>query len=570
MAYPLFHWSYDGPLPMVLSPEEFATAFPGESELVEFKQGPSADKIQASAAAFSNTDGGVILVGVDASGRVVGYDLDGEAEAKLHRILRDVHEPGRYDIRSVQVGDKHVAVISVDRRREGFAQTRDGAVLVRRGAMNARLFGAELREFVSRRSLGTFEATDVDVPLADAPSLLIDRLVDAWGWAAGDVAARLVEHGLACDGGRDGPHLTVAGALYLLPHPEEVLGKAYVEIFRYPGAGARYNRRIRVDGPLDAQVERTTAAIADELGGDLVVLGTRRYDLPRLPVEVLREAVANALAHRSYEMKGTAVRVEIRPDDVKITSPGGLPEPVTVRNIRDQQAARNRYVLETLRRYHLAEDAGRGVDVMQDVMQANMLQPPVFEDLQSSVVVTLRLGSTVTPRERAWLTELEHRGELQPSDAILLVRAARGETLTNSAVRQVLGVDSVIARQRLQRLRDLGLLIQRGKRGGAEYHLAGQLSPPAGLRLRDDQLEDLVVHLATEQPVTNALVRARTGLDRTEVLRILDALVASGRLLRLGERRGVRYVLPSEYELPLDDVPVGPTRRGDRPRQGGR
>ncbi len=71
------------------------------------------------------------------------------------------------------------------------------------------------------------------------------------------------------------------------------------------------------------------------------MLGSRRYDLARLPEVVLREAVANALAHRSYETAGTAVRVEMRPSSVIVRSPGGLPEPVTTQNIREANAARN-------------------------------------------------------------------------------------------------------------------------------------------------------------------------------------------------------------------------------------
>jgi predicted HTH transcriptional regulator len=57
------------------------------------------------------------------------------------------------------------------------------------------------------------------------------------------------------------------------------------------------------------------------------------------------------------------------------------------------------------------------------------------------------------------------------------------------------------------------------------------------------ELEGLVLELAARGPVTNASVRAATGLDRVEALRLLERLVRAGRLQRLGERRGSRYVL---------------------------
>ena len=70
--------------------------------------------------------------------------------------------------------------------------------------------------------------------------------------------------------------------------------------------------------------------------------------------------------------------VELRPSAVVVSSPGGLPEPVTVENIRETTAARNLVVIRVLRALGLAEDVGRGVDVMQDTMAAEMLEPPRF------------------------------------------------------------------------------------------------------------------------------------------------------------------------------------------------
>ena len=132
-----------------------------------------------------------------------------------------------------------------------------------------------------------------------------------------------------------------------------------------------------------------------------MVLGVRRYDLPRLPEVVVREALANAVAHRSYEARGTPVRVELRPGAVLIISPGSLPGPVTVSNMRETSAARNLSVVRTLRRFNLAEDAGRGVDVMQDTMRSEMLEQPVFRDTGHSVEVLLPLRAVVRTSPRA-------------------------------------------------------------------------------------------------------------------------------------------------------------------------
>jgi ATP-dependent DNA helicase RecG len=117
--------------------------------------------------------------------------------------------------------------------------------------------------------------------------------------------------------------------------------------------------------------------------------------------------------------------------------------------------------------------------------------------------------------------------------------------LTNATVRELIGVDSTHARSALQRLRDLGLLAQTGQRGGASYVLASDLGPPAGLGLDPAQLRAAVTAIASEDGrVTNEAVRARTGLDRVQVLALLTGMVEAGQLVRHGSRRGTYYARP--------------------------
>lgn len=546
MALPLFHPDDERDPPLFLSLEEFAREFPVESDVVEWKQGIGPDALQGAVVAFSNSRGGVVLFGVTDERSIVGMSLTQRVNDKLHHAIGAVHNPGRYTVRSVKVGEKEITALAVERRIEGFAQTSSGRILVRVGPRNVALFDSELARFVRDRSFQRFDTTDARVSATVAEPGLIDRLAAAYGWEDPDTfGERLCERGFALANG----NLTVAGALVLLRRPDEHLGKSFVEVLRFPDDTTEdYDRRVAVHGPVSDQVQMVVRLIEEELGSEMVVVGVERHELPRLPLVVIREAVANAVAHRSYELHGTAVRVELRPRVVRIASPGSLPAPVTVENIREAQAARNGTVIDALRRLRLAEDAGRGVGVMQDAMRAEMLDPPAFSDTGHSVEVLLPTHGGVTAQERAWVREIERRGEIEPGDRILLVHAARGEVLTNQAVRRITGVDRVEAMRALQRLRDAGFLLQEGERGGSTYRLAGSLNPPAGLRMTNAELRELVLTLAADGAVTNALVRTRTGLDRAGTLRVLDELVRDGQLCRVGERRGTRYVLASSTE----------------------
>lgn len=544
MSYPLFHPARRDDLPAILSEEDFARLFPGEGDYVELKQGVSITRIQEAAVAFSNSDGGVYIVGVAPDRHIVGVTQSGEKAKDIHQALRDARNPGRYDIHELVVGAKTVMVLAVAPRHDGFAQTSGGAILARRGASNVALLGDELARFIARRSFQHFETTPTTATLDDADSSLTERLASAFGWPAeADLTPRLEEEGFVVGDGQR-LALTVAGGLLLLADPQTVGGRPYVDIRRYAVDEPDPDKRWQIRGPADVQIEQATRTILDELGSVSAIVGVQRVEMPKLPPRVIREALANAVAHRSYEHAGTAIRVDLHPTHVTITSPGGLPEPVTLENLRFQQSARNDRLLGALRRYGLAEDLGKGIDRMEDDMASELLQPPEFEDDGSFFSVTLRLGGAVTARERAWVRNLVQEGRLDGRAATVVVAVARHGAITNSEVRSVLNVDSVEARSLLQSLVAADLLVRRGERGGAEYHIAPDLGVPARIRHTDDELDGAALSLARQGPVTNALLRELTGLDRQQALRVLRRLVRRGALRQAGTKRGVRYELP--------------------------
>lgn len=542
-SWPPFH-PESTKTPMVMSPDEFAEAFPVESHLVERKAGTGARELQRAIVAFSNSDGGVILIGVNDSGQVEGRPLTQGVSEAVHQAASATHDPGRYWIYELLVGSTRISVVSVARRTQGFSQTSRGETLVRRGASSVPLIGGDLKRFMDSRALERFDVTDAHVVLTTASPELVDEIIEAFEWSGVEPDQRLVDAQLGIVVNR-AIHLTVAGALTLQDDPAPTFGKAYVEVLRYPSDSAEYDRRVELRGPIQHQVVKATEFLMAELGTDLVVSGLRRYELAKIPEVVLREAVANAVAHRSYEDTGQAIEIRVFPDRVEIVSPGGLLEPVTEQNIRDTHSARNGVLLSVLRRLRLAEDIGRGVDVMQDEMAGALLDPPVFKDLGHAFQVTLPVRGAISPQERAWILEVERKGDIRPADRILVVQAARGEILTNGRVRELLGVDSRDARVTLKRLCDAGFLEQAGTRGGTSYVLSQDVAAPPSFRLTPRDLSRLVVDLASRGEISNADVREATGLGRTEALRLLSALVSGGELVKTGQRRGTRYRLPS-------------------------
>ena len=100
-------------------------------------------------------------------------------------------------------------------------------------------------------------------------------------------------------------------------------------------------RAARIRGPLDEQVAGTLRWFESlerrELRGG--AFAVRRHFLP---VAVLREALVNAVTHRDYGLTGAQVMLEVFQDRVEVTSPGGLPYPMTVERTRGGGVPRSR------------------------------------------------------------------------------------------------------------------------------------------------------------------------------------------------------------------------------------
>ncbi len=524
-----------------LSAGEFAELITRETDGVELKTGVSAEKVQDAMVAFSNAEGGLILIGVKDDRTIVGRTLDQGTDDAIHAAARNARDLGRYQVKQVRVDEVPIVAVIVQRRQEGFAQTSNGRVLQRRGAANPALMGEDLWSFMTARAHRRFESTECDVQRSDVDGTFLADLATAHGWPLGGLELlddRLIERGLLARSGA----LTFAGAL-LLTNPGRSLGlaKMHIDVRRYPDESINYDRRVQVGGPLHHQIAEATRFIMDELGTDMVVSGVHRHEVPKLPEVVIREVIANAVAHRSYEIDRVSIQVDLRPGRIEVRSPGRLPEPVTVATLRLAQAARNPTVIDTLRKLHLAEDAGRGIDVIEDSMAAALLDPPQFAEEGESVRVTLPLSGPMSAQERAWVSEIDRRSGLSGADRMLLVHAARGETLTNGRAREILSTDVLSARKSLRHLVNVGLLETTGERSGMRYHLARSVVGPAQHRLRPAEARSIILAAARERGIANEDVRRLLGVDRDEALFHLRQLVQAGKLTVAGQRRGTKY-----------------------------
>ena len=88
----------------------------------------------------------------------------------------------------------------------------------------------------------------------------------------------------------------------------------------------------------------------------------------------------NAVAHRDYSIRGEYIRVMIFDDRLEITSPGTLPNVVTLQNMRTTRFARNPKICHVLTAFELVRELNEGVHRMYEEMQGLGLPDPEYSE----------------------------------------------------------------------------------------------------------------------------------------------------------------------------------------------
>ncbi|ODV00450.1 MAG: hypothetical protein ABT20_15995 [Rubrivivax sp. SCN 70-15] len=251
-----------------------------------------------------------------------------------------------------------------------------------------------------------------------------------------------------------------------------------IDYIRVPGRQWVENPDHRFDtleirAPLFTAIRRATNTVRDELlqSFQLPEGALAREDEPTLPLRVIREAVVNAVMHRSYRIHGAtqiiryANRLEIRNPGHSIKAEEQLGEPGS--------ETRNPRIAAVLHEVNIAETKGSGIRAMRELMLAHDLLPPTFESTRQpdQFVATFLFHHFLGPDDLAWLRRLT-REAISDEDARALVFVRERGAIDNAAYRSINHTDTLNASVHLRRLRDLALLAMKGS-GSRTYYVPG-------------------------------------------------------------------------------------------------
>ena len=200
-------------------------------------------------------------------------------------------------------------------------------------------------------------------------------------------------------GDADGAHRPTLYGLMVFgrtPQAHRQTGNFMIRCAAYAGTdqGADVILAGNGEGRLDEQVRRALSWVGS-MGRTETYTGLLREDRPLIPDPALREALVNAVVHRNYAITGSPVLLEVFSDRVAVTSPGALPNHMTVESVRagGRLRSRNKAMAHAMSVARLVERRGRGWMTMRRAMQAfNDTEPELVNDMDNRFVrVTFRL-----------------------------------------------------------------------------------------------------------------------------------------------------------------------------------
>ena len=143
---------------------------------------------------------------------------------------------------------------------------------------------------------------------------------------------------------------TVAGLLVFGREPTDLLASGSIEAACYRGARLSSDELVhaeRLAGPVSDQIDAGIAFVARFTQGPADKPSSDRasHDL-----DVVDEAIVNAVAHRDYAISGSKIRLFLFADRLELYSPGKLPNTITLDDMPYRTFARNQLLVSFLSR----------------------------------------------------------------------------------------------------------------------------------------------------------------------------------------------------------------------------
>lgn len=446
---------------------------------------------------FANAHGGVLEVGKDDNGEVVGLkDARQLLEDVPNKITSTMGIVADVDVRTE--GDLNYLVVTVQPYSNAISY--HGKYYMHSGATNRELNGSALVDFILRKQGRTWDSIPIPgVQFGDLDpvafrdfrrkALASARLTEA-DLDMSDAA--LIDSLLPADDGQ----LTRAAVLAFHENPERFVTGAYVKVGRIDEDLVYYDE---IRAPLVSMVDRVLDTIYLKYFHQAIHYeGIYRVETYPVPRRALREAITNAVLHRDYSSP-VPVQINVYSDRITIYNSGSLPVGWTIADLTGQHHSwpRNPDVATVFFRSGQIEAWGRGIQRIQEACAAEGSPGPEYRTIGETLETTFAYNPV-------WLKADPHGSRPYAEDPV-------------------------------------------PRRTDPDVYTEADFGTKSGIKFGITSTQAQVLAFMMENPtITAAQVSSKLAITQRQVENVIAKLKSLGLVTREGARRNGRWIVSTE------------------------
>ena len=389
------------------------TMFLGESKNIEYKVTlpDKSEKYMKTIIAFSNTQGGKLIVGVDdKTHKVVGVENDilFEVMDRIANAVSDSCEPQIIpDIEPQTVDGKTVIVVSVEagKNRPYYLKSKgkESGTYIRVAGTSRQAFPEKIKELeMEGARISWDELTCVGYPVTEEATEKLCKDIERFREKA-RMPERVVKKEQLINWKilkQSEGQLLATNAYALLTSDYFPFSKTQCAVFKGTDRAVFLDKR-EFTGPIYQQIEDAVEFVLRNIRLGATIESLVRKEKYELPPEAIREMIINAHCHRNL-LDESCIQVAIYDDRLEVTSPGGLYNGLTYEEIMNGHSKiRNKGIANIFGQMGLVEAWGSGIKRIFNAAEEYGLPRPKIQEFDNMLRVELF--------RTAFLTKLEEK-----------------------------------------------------------------------------------------------------------------------------------------------------------------
>lgn len=541
-----------------------------ENQYIEKKRldtvvGKTADwkELSKDCVCFANSRGGIIRIGIADGDSIppLNQKIESDLPFKIKKKIAEnsVNVGVNAVIKTAENGGEYIE-LDVLFSASTIAATTDGKYYYRSDDTCVPLLPDELSRLFTDKPSFIWETRKTRIPISEVDTAKFSKFkqdIKDSTRTSTNVKQKsddeLLDHYFFAEEG----FLTNLGVLWLGKRNDraKLLYAPTIHFLKFDEKEQKVNKIMWEDHSLNPKelIEAIWTQIPDWKEGIDVADGMFRKFVPNYEEEVIRELMANALVHRSYNTRGD-IFINLFADHLEVVNPGLFPIGVTAANVLHKNVRRNPYLAQVFYDLHLMDKEGSGIDKMYQVLLSNAKNIPI--PFQGDDYVKFTISKRISkPEIVSLINRAKEEFQLNSKELISLGLIAQQNSISAIQFSKELNLPDTpnVVTNWLGRLTELGLVITKGKTKATEYFVNPEFLKKVNFkgktnlkRIENHRLEELIyqdLNIYDDSLINDIHKRIGEEIPLRKLKFIIAKMNRDGKLIKTGANRWTKYAL---------------------------